>query len=410
MRMKQKVYFFIFLIYAIVAIFFLRKDIGLEYEWALIMDDFSKYGYNNYKLFGMPTAYMPPFYPYFLLFCNELLGKYWLHVVCVIQALSVFFSLYTMFKRLFGEKIYSAIVILGFCSVLFFPPLLIGVFKISSFAFSLSIMLMFFTISNKIYEHPYVSKKEFAYLLLILIIGMYLRYEFVLIIILSVLIFYFQRKVSFKKVILSLMLLFLIYSPWCIRNYIQIGKFTYSTSFNFNFAKGYNEKYDTDIIFNNPYSPELKKTLTNQTLSEMFANEKDMDQYLKELNYNFIKNNPSLFIELTVKKFCINLTQYFPGYEGINKFKLCFAYSFYMVIFQALLIFSIWKRFRSDKKDFLLYGTLGWYMFFLFFYVIAPLPRYLLLFYPIFVAVILCSFYDNIQKKLKNRYKQKITS
>ncbi|WP_027383663.1 hypothetical protein [Epilithonimonas caeni] len=404
--MRKKAYFFIFSLYILTAIYFLKKDIVLEYEWMLIMDDFSKYGY-DYRLFGMPTAYMPPFYPYFLLFCSKTLGNYWLQIVCIIQGTIVFLSSYWMFKGIFGEKINSTTIILAYCSVIFFPPLLVGTYKISSFAFSLSVMLIFFTILHKIYEHRLANKKQLVYLLMVSVIGMYLRYEFIFIIILSALVFYFRGKISFKKFISSLVILFIIYLPWCIRNYIEIGTFTYSTSFNFNFAKGYNEKYDTNIIFNNPYSPELKKILTNKTLSEMFTNEKDMNDYLRRLNQDFISENPELFIELTGKKLLINLTQYFPGYEGINRFKLYFAYSFYMITFQTFLIFAIRKKFRKNKKDFLLYGTAIFYMFFVLFYVVAPLPRYLLLFYPIFTAVILHSFYDDIQKRLLRKTKLK---
>ncbi|WP_379966041.1 hypothetical protein [Epilithonimonas sp. UC225_85] len=388
----KKIYYLIFSIYLVISIYFLKKEISLEYEWIFIMKDFAKYGW-EYRLYGMYSAYMPPFYSYFLLISSKVFGSNWLTVVCCIQGLTVFFSLFSFFKVLFEEKRFSVVIVLAFCSILFFPPILIGVYKISSFAFSLSVMLLFFTILYKISKSKIVYNKQWGILAILSIVGLYLRYEFIFIISLSIFAFYINKRISVKKMILLGAMALMAYFPWCLRNYYMIGKFAYSTSYNFNFAKGYNEKYDPYITFNNPYSPQLKKIVTNKMLSEMFTNEKDMDEYLGNLNHDFIMNNPKLFIKLTATKFLINFTQYFPGYEGINRYKIYIFYSWYMMAVQVLLILSLRKIYLTNKRSFLLYMTGGLYLFFLFFYIIAPLPRYILLFYPIFIAVILKTYY-----------------
>ncbi len=399
----KKIYFLIFLIYLIVSIYFLRKQISLEYEWMVIMKDFSNYGW-EYRLYGKYTAYMPPFYSYFLLISSKIFGSNWLEIVCFIQGLVIFFSLFSLFKTLFKEKITSIIVIAGFCSILFFPPLLIGIYKVSSFAFSLSSMLLFFSVIYRISVSKSISNKQWLSIVLICTISLYLRYEFIFIIILSVIAFYISKRISLKNAISFLLVASLIYLPWCIRNYYKIGTFAYSTSFNFNFAKGYSEKYDPYITFNNPYSSKLKLTLSNTTLSKMFTNEKDMNEYLHNLNMEFVENNPKLFVKQTVIKFLINLTQYFPGYEGLNRNKVYLFYSLYSIFIQILLIISLKKLYLQNKRSFLVYITGGLYLFFLFFYVIAPLPRYMLLYYPIFIAVILKANYGKLQigKYLQN--------
>jgi len=390
--MKNKIFYILFLLYIIVLSVSLQKEVQLEHEWKIIMDDFLKN--KGYQMYGFPTAYMPPLYSYYLLICKTIFGfTNWIKISCMIQAIIFYFSLYFLFKTFLGDGLGKWAIIILFLSVLFFPPIFIGSISISSFSLSVSIFCVFFALLYKIYYEKEDKTKKVIFITFISIAGLYIRYEFLYVIILSGLIYLYLRKIKVFTLFKIVVFIFLAYLPWTVRNYIEIGKFTYSTSLNYNFAKGNNENYDIFSSYNFPYAPENKRNLSIDVLYKAYNNEKEIDEHLSALNKEFIQQHPALFIKLTFQKFVVNLLQYFPDYNGLSKYGIYIFYSIYFVIFQAILIFAI-RRLRSANNDYLSKFTLGLYLFFLCFYSIAPMPRYFLLFYPIFAVVIIKAFQD----------------
>ncbi|QBO57514.1 hypothetical protein NBC122_00678 [Chryseobacterium salivictor] len=402
--MKNKIYYILFLLYVTVLLISLQKEVQLENEWKAIMNDFLMD--KGYRLLGVPTAYMPPFYSYYLLICKKVFGfTSWIKVSCFIQAIIYYFSLHYLFKTFLKDGLHQWRIIILFLSVLFFPPILVGSLSISSFSLSVSILCVFFALLYKIYDEKDVKIENMIYIAVISIAGLYIRYEFIFILILSGLIYLFLRKISVLNFIKILVFVFLAYLPWTIRNYIYIGKFTYSTSLNYNFAKGYNEVYDIFSSYNFPYAPETKRKESIGLLYKELKGEKEVDEHLSALNKDFIDQHPGLFLKLTVQKLAINFLQFFPDYKGLSKYRIYIFYSIFFVIFQAVLILAM-KRLKDAKNNYLLMFTLSFYLFSLFFYTIAPMPRYFLLFYPIFTVIIVKSFQDENGSYFKIRQKK----
>lgn len=376
----------------LVLAFFLQKEVQLEHEWKIIMNDFL--AQKGYRMYGFSTAYMPPFYSYYLLICKNIFGfTNWIKVSCIIQAVIYYYSMFYLFKTFLKNSLYQWRIVIFFLSVVFFPPIFVGNVSVSSFSLSVSILSVFFTLLFKIFSEEKYQKRHLYAIALASIAGLYIRYEFLYIIVLSSLIFIFLKKINVISFIKILFFIFLVYLPWMMRNYIEIGKLSYATSLNYNFAKGYNEAHDVFSSYNFPYNPETKQKLPINVLYKQFENEKQIDEHLSALNREFILKHPVLFLKLTLQKLLINILQYFPNYDSLSSHKIYVFYSLFFAVFQAFLIWAMAKL-KSAKRIYLLTFTVSFYMFFIFFYSISPMPRYFLLFYPVFFVVIIKSFED----------------
>lgn len=393
------IYIIIFIFYAIVSFIFVKKDIVLEMEWDSIVTSLIKSG--DYKYMGQYSAYMPPVYPYFL-FSNYLIfdSNNWLKISVYIQIIIFFISIYIVFKSIFENNVTDRIVVICFLSIIFFPSIFWGITQVSSFALTVSIYSLLFICS-----YLYVKKRHIKYLfflVIISIVGLYLRYEYV----------YFFTFTSFlillnlkkKKVFLLLPIFFviLIYSPWCYRNYKKLGVITYNTSSTYNLAKGNNINYDIYSTSNIPYDRFRKELLTDSILYQRFNNEISKNNYLKSLFQDYIKMYPYEFIKLNIKKALINLTQYFPNYRNNDKnvkgimSKIPIAYSLYFSVFTLIFFYVCFKKIKEKgsltiftTETFFFQYSLMTFLLFFFMNSFAPLPRYLLFFYPTFIILIL---------------------
>lgn len=382
---KRNSYLIIYLIFLSVVLI-TSKGAKLEFEWKLILDDFQTS--SEYRIYGVATAFMPPFYPYFLLLCKTLFSftNHWEMMVCVFQSSFFFYSLRELYKTFLHEKSKLG-TLFSFCSIIFFPPVFFALCKISVFAFSTGVIILFFSQIYRIFFVGKKNKKEYAYLLFIVLLGLYLRYEFILFCSFLFLVLYFLKKINFHQFLIFVACMWFLYLPWSVRNYEKIGKFTYSTSLNYNFAKGNNINYNIFSFYNFPYSPQSKEILYNDILYERFENEKEIDEYLKNLNNSFLKENPELFVKLSLQKIGINFLQFFPDYGFLSKKYLSFFYSLLMSLIQILFLWCIYKNIKKRKTEFSIL-CIGVYFFFLLFYSVAPLPRYFLNFHPIFIVII----------------------
>jgi len=395
---KRYPFLFIYLIFISGILFILRNGAKLEYEWLLILKDFEKS--SEYRIYGVPSAFMPPFYPYFLLLCKKLFSftSYWESLACVIQATIFFWSVSFFYQIFFRHQDTKKLVCL--VAVVFFPPIFFAVCKISSFAFSLSIIVIFFAQISQIFILAKRSNRQYIYLFLSIACGLYLRYEFILIVALTFLILVFLKKIKFHRILILIIGTWLLYLPWSIRNYEKIGIFSYSTSFNYNFAKGNSLNYNIFSYSNFPYAPKSKEILYNEVLYERFSSEKDIEKYLKQLNESFVKENPVYFIKLSIQKVGINLVQYFPDYNFLSNRFLAFSYSLMSLVLQFFFLFSIFRNVKSNRNYEISILSFGLYLFFLFFYSIAPLPRYFLFFFPIFILIIACFWFKDSAEKI----------
>src|SRR5690606_21978986 len=197
------------------------------------------------RIFDRPTAYMPPLYPYYLLVIKQLFGfTDWIKVSIVIQCILYYFSVFYLFKTLLNKTMAKLWIFILFAFVVFFPPIFIGNIAVSSFALSVSILSVFFALLYKVFHARNELLRDLLYLSGVSLAGLYVRYEFIYILILSATVFIALRRIRMINFMMILLLASISYLPWAVRNYNTIGKFSYATSLNYNFAKGYNEKYN----------------------------------------------------------------------------------------------------------------------------------------------------------------------
>lgn len=386
--------FIIFIIYCI-SVILLSRNSTLQYEWISIIENIEYY--NEYRYLNAISAYMPPLYPYYLWSVQMIFGKtYYIFISCIFQSILLYFSIFYLFNSYNPLFSVSKKWVLGFIITLFFPPILYGATKVSSFALSLVIFNIFISLFWKFYNTS--NSKYLYWIFIISIFGFYTRFEFIYILIFSILFLVFKQKISIKILLLTFLFSFLTYLPWSIRNYQKIGIFSYSTSLEYNFAKGNHIKYDIFSSLNLPFDPIINQTLTDEYLYEKFKNEKEKNEYLRSLNKKFIKENPRLFITNTVQKIGIHFLQYFPDNPNFtNAQQLSIIYSIFFTIFHFIILYlTILKNRLVGFSSY----VLGILVFYLLFYSIAPLPRYLLFFLPFFIVYLLREI-NFLHKKIK---------
>ena len=381
--MKEKIvrykYSIIFLLYCI-AVFYLSKNAELVFEWKVIMQDFATY--HDYYYEGKPTAYMPPLYPYYLLLIENICKiPQWVMISCVLQSLIFFFSVLLLVRSFEENDRNKNNYFLAFVCIIFCPPILLGVAKISSFALTVSIFCAFFALVLKLSKQ--VTLQNIVLIAIVSVMGLYIRYEFLFLMIISAAVLFLFKKIKYYSFLFLLAFIFITYLPWCMRNYEKIGTFHYSTSLSYNFAKGNHEKYDIFSTSNFPYDPSKKLILFDDYLRSHYDNEKQIDNYLNQLNKDFVSTHPKLFIENSFKKIGINFLNYYPGNYNFSSNIITYLYSIVLVAFNLIFLYILYKKLRSAftfETTFL--GIL--FIFYLLFYSVAPLPRYFLFYFPLF--------------------------
>lgn len=389
--MKEKIfryrYSVIFLVYCI-TVYFLSKNASLVFEWKVIVEDFSVY--HDYYYLGKPTAYMPPLYPYYLLLIESIVKTpQWVMVSCILQSVILFFSVLVLVLSFEENAIKRNSYFFAFACIIFFPPILLGATKISSFALTLSVFSIFFALVLKLSQK--ITGKNVILISIFSIAGLYLRFEFLFLMIISAAILIGYKRMKYYNFLFVFAFIFIAYLPWCIRNYEKTGVFHYSTSLNYNFAKGNNEKYDIFSSENLPYDPAKKMVLTDEYLRQNFKDEKQIDQYLQQLNKNFISEHPALFIKNSLKKIGISFLNYYPGNYNFTSPYVMYLYSVILLVFSLLFIYTIIQKLRLRfTLDAVFPGII--FIFYLLFYSVAPLPRYFLLYFPLFFLFVFQNF------------------
>jgi len=397
--MKEKIfryrYSIIFLFYCIM-VSYLSKNATLIFEWKVIIQDFAVY--HDYYYLGKPSSYMPPLYPYYLLLIQSIFKiPQWIMISCILQSVILFFSVLSLVQKFEENDKNKNNYFIAFACIIFFPPILLGSTKISSFALTVSIFSVFFALILKLSKK--ITLKNIVLVSIVSILGLYIRYEFLFLMIISTIVLILYKKLKYYSLLILFAFILITYLPWCIRNYEKIGTFHYSTSLSYNFAKGNHEKYDIFSSGNFPYDPSKKIILTDEYLRANYENEKQIDNYLNQLNKNFISSHPKLFIENSLKKIGINFLNYYPGNYNFSGNTVPYLYSISLLIFNLLLIYILFQKLKSNftfQAAFL--GIL--FIFYLLFYSIAPLPRYFLFYFPLFFLFVFQYFSCKIQSVL----------
>lgn len=382
--LKSSTYYLLFTFYLLV-VGYLSSSSELVFEWKFLFDDYDANG-GGYSIFGMPTAYMPPLYFWYLLAFRAVFSvESWIMLSCVAQAALYYWAVLMLVKEFESKFSMKGGRILPLLCLLFFPPILLPIAKVSSFALTTIAIVFFFSLVIRLYHK--VRLKDVIFLIIVCAAGLYLRYEFLFLMLLTAVALVLAKRFKWWIIPSVAVLVFVLYLPWCCRNYQEIGMFHYSSSLSYNFAKGNHIKYDLLSSSNSPYDPKTNEFLDEETLHKKFSSEKEINNYLEELNKNFLKEHPEMFVTNSFKKLGITFFNYFPYNYNLGPGAISWIYSVVMTLFNFTFIAVIYSNFKRENNFWALFWV-GLFIFYLGFYSVAPLPRYYLFYFPIFFLVV----------------------
>ena len=362
-------------------VFFLR-DTHLENEWQTLLNNlinYKSYSFYTFQEQLIPSAYMPPVYPFFLYIIyliTNILNINFLNTIIFIQILLATYSVYLFYQinlNFFKQKI-------SLINSFIFTLIPLNIYycgQISSINLQILLSLLFLKFLILL-----VNKEEIINLIIfsatsgLLILT---RGEFILIFILIVSYILFCKKTKLINLVKIFSIIILITSPYVIRNYIHFDQFFFVKSLGYNLWKGNNQLSivqgyeDLRNLEFNKLNNKLQKIEKN-SIYEISRDKVFLDEAIVNL-----KSNPISYIKLYVKKFFsyyfIDLNSKYPNYYNIFHISPLLLIS--ALSFPGLITFFKEKNF--ERRSFGLYLISNLVIFSIFFI----LPRYKLIILPI---------------------------
>jgi 4-amino-4-deoxy-L-arabinose transferase-like glycosyltransferase len=391
-----------FLILLIVSSFILRiatifffADTYIENEWGVLVKNLQIYkSYSIYIIDGqvIPSVYMPPVYAYFLylikIFTFEKIN--FLNTVFLVQAILSTYSVYIFYK--INKKIFNVkISLINSFIFSFFPLNVYAVGQSSSISLQIFLSLLFLKYFLEFAEK--ISKKNIIIFSFVSGLLIMTRGEFILIFLTTIFYLLVFKKKNLMSIMKIILIVFLVISPYLIRNYITFNSITITKSSGYNLWKGnnplstvYGVEARPPIKFNkNKEWPTLEKKEFKKLKNKLEAINIDKyyeikrDKIFMNEAINNLYSDPFKYFNLFLKKifsyYFIDLKSNYPNYYN-------FSHIIPIVILSVLSFPGIFLAFK--KKDFkinylLIYLFLNLVIFSIFFI----LPRYKLIILPI---------------------------
>ena len=374
----------------IVTVYF-TKDTAIDNEWSTLVDNLIKYKSYSYYIFDsqlIPSVYMPPLYPIFIYLVKitfPLNDFHFTYLIIFIQIILSTYSVYLFYKL--NMKFFSESVSLV-NSIIFsiFPLNLYASGQISSI--NLQIFLLLFFLNFVVLITKKQQKKTIFFFSLISGLLILTRGEFILIFSLIIFFILLKKNIKIKNLIKILIIITLVISPYLIRNYIHFNEIVLVKSLGYNLWKGNNELSTVEgheESFKKAEFKELKVKLDSLKKNKYY--EINRDNVFLEHAIGYLKENPTRYINLYVKKFFsyyfIDLNSTYPNYYNF--------FHIIPIIFISILslpgIFIFYKKNKIENKCLLLYLLSNLIIFSIF----SILPRYKLIIIPI--QIILASYF-----------------
>ena len=323
----------------------------------------------------LPSAFMPPLYFYFIYIIKFIFEDFlnFIHVIIFIQIILSLTSIYLFHRILnFLENNKNINLIISTIFALF-PLYIYSSVQISSISLQIFLFLGFFYF---LIEFNRTSRKKFLFFfsiaagLLILTRG-----EFYLFYLLTLVYFFLFIKKKLQGFLISLIISLIIISPYLYRNYLNFNTITITKSVGFNLLKGNNPTYrvegNSDFIINNFSSTNIKLTTKNDY-------EINLDNFYKEKAMDYIKNDPTNYMNFYFKKvFSYIFLDFNSSYDNY--------YSPLHLIPKILIsiIGFVSAIICLRKKGFFQYLSLYYFVNIFLFSVFFILPRYSVILLPI---------------------------
>ena len=313
LKFKLPIIISIALIARIFSIYFFR-DLVVANEWGIILENLEKnniLSVHSVQGVPVPNIFMPPLYPLFL-YSIKLLFNNTDNFLWIVQYFQLFFALATIY---FTYKI-----LLEFFSenLSAFGTLVFALFPLNVYAVSQisSITIQIFLINLYLYSFLNLLKTiNFKFSLLFSISSgllILLRGEFFIFVFLTLIYLYLKRKNLMKIIIIGLITIIVV-SPYLYRNYNIFGIVTITKSSGYNLLKGNHPRTRVEgtpmFLKVGEVIPEVKGELDELLLKGPGYNyDLEQDKILFDQAIKFIKDDPSKYVKLYIKKFLSFMT------------------------------------------------------------------------------------------------------
>jgi 4-amino-4-deoxy-L-arabinose transferase-like glycosyltransferase len=300
-----KIFLIVALVIRVIAVLMLKFHLWIDYA------TYDELGWwwassGSYSIDGIPTAYRPPGYPFFLSRVYWIFGHYpQLGVVAnIIFSLGILILTYLIVRKIWDEKIarWSMIILTFFPSQILFVNLL-ATEPMFTMLFLASIYMLIVSAENKKYQLYYLLVSG-------IILGLATLTRPLLLIYPVLVILYLYLKNRSVPLVLKYSAVYLIgflmvITPWMLRNKIDKGSFSISTNSGINF-----------LIGNQPGSG----MGWNQLVTDEFAiGDPTRETYIDSVGWargwQYIKSDPLGFFKRGILKV---LYFYAVDMEGLN--------------------------------------------------------------------------------------------
>jgi len=372
------------LLIRILTVYFI-KDTHIEHEWNILLNNLIEHKSYSLRSFNgelVPSVLMPPLYAFFLYFIHVisfLKDSYFLDLVFFIQIVLSTYSVYLFYQinqNFFSNK-FSIInsFIFSIIPLNIYICAQISSANIQLFLSLLFLKLLFTLIKNKTQKNIILFSIVSGLLILC-------RGEFAIIFVLTLFFIFIYKKINIINLIKILIVVFLVISPYVIRNYIHFNQFIIVKSLGYNLWKGNNqlskvEGYGKISEFKNIH--DKVKSISKDKYYEI-----NWDNIFLDEAIDNIEKNPIIYLKLSLKKlfsfYFIDLESSYPNYYN-------FFHIFPMIILSLLSFPSLIVFFRNNKfenKYLGLYFLLNLVIFSIFFI----LPRYKLVILPVQIILV----------------------
>jgi len=369
------------LLVRILTVYFI-KDGNIEYEWNALLNNLIEHKSYSLRSFNgelVPSVLMPPLYAFFLYFIHTisfLKESYFLYLVFFIQIVLSTYSVYLFYQinqNFFSNKF--SIINSFIFSIIPLNIYICGQITSANIQLFLSLLflkLVFTFIKNK-------TQKNIIFFSIVSGLLILCRGEFVIIFAFTLFFIFISKKIDFINFIKITIIVFLVISPYVIRNYIHFNQFIIVKSLGYNLWKGNNQLSKVEgygklevVEFKN-----LQDKVKSVNQDKYYEINWD-NIFLKEAKDN-IEKNPIIYAKLFFKKlfsfYFIDLESSYPNYYN-------FLHIFPITILSLLSFPSLIIFFRNNKFE---SKYLGLYFFLnlVIFSVFFILPRYKLAILPV---------------------------
>ena len=397
LQMKKKIKFEFSILFFLVLISFLARlvavllygDTRIDNEWGILLNNL--YNYKTYAFYEfenklIPSSYMPPLYPFTLLFLKIISFNKIniLNLIFTFQILLSLISIYIFYK--INEQFFSIKTSLINSFIFSFLPLNIyAVTQASSITLQIFLSLLFLryfflTTTN-------TSNKNILIFSIICGLSFLTRGEFILILIPTLIYKLIFKKINILNLIKILLISFIIVSPYLVRNYINFEKIHIANVTGYALWKGNNPFLKVEGFENFNKFENIKSKLENIPYDNFYETKRD-NIFFKAAMKNIL-GEPDVYLLLYIKKI---FSFYFFDINSSYKNYYHFMHIIPIALISILSLPGLVTFLRS--KDFhqrylMIYLVIYILIFSLFFI----LPRYKLVILPI--QIILSTFSIN---------------